>query len=474
MENIFLCQETNIYKPNRVCNYEDCNKGACCNYAGQNKRRFCAEHKLPNMINVASKRCDYDNCNKIPTYMSESKSTTLHPINRFCKDHKIDGMIDKHKTCEFDNCKKRPHYNIKGLSTPKFCSIHKSINMINVVSITCENQNCDKRPHFNFVGEKTPRFCNLHKEIGMTNIRSKLCRYPDCKTQPSFNYIGQTVPHFCKTHKEIDMVDILNYKCSFNNCHKQPAYNYEYEKAAKFCSEHKLQDMIDIRSKSCESSLCNKRPNFNYAGLTVARFCLDHKLPDMIDIKHKTCKTHMCSTRQNPKYAGYCLRCYIYTFPDKPVVKNYKTKEFAVVEYVLKLFPNMTWTADKRIENGCSKKRPDLLLDLGYQIIIVEIDENQHTDYDCSCENKRLMELSQDVGHRPIIFIRFNPDDYINDKNEKIRSCWSVTKETGIIKIANKNEWMVRLESLKSQIEYWSNIVNKSDKTVEVVHLYFD
>ncbi len=159
---------------------------------------------------------------------------------------------------------------------------------------------------------------------------------------------------------------------------------------------------------------------------------------------------------------------------NKPVAKNYKTKEFAVVEYVLKLFPNMTWTADKRIENGCSKKRPDLLLDLGYQIIIVEIDENQHTNYDCSCENKRLMELSQDVGHRPIIFIRFNPDDYINDKNEKIRSCWNVTKETGIIKIANKNEWIERLESLKSQIEYWSNVENKSDKTVEVVHLYFD
>ena len=61
----------------------------------------------------------------------------------------------------------------------------------------------------------------------------------------------------------------------------------------------------------------------------------------------------------------------------------------------------MNWISDKII-NGCSKRRPDLVLDLLYQIVI--IDENQHIDYDCSCENKRIMELSQDIAHRPIIY----------------------------------------------------------------------
>lgn len=80
----------------------------------------------------------------------------------------------------------------------------------------------------------------------------------------------------------------------------------------------------------------------------------------------------------------------MYTFPDKPVARNYKTKEFAVVEYIKNIFPDFTWIQDKKVQDGCSSKRPDLLLDLGYQVIIIEIDENQHTDYDCSCENKRL------------------------------------------------------------------------------------
>lgn len=68
----------------------------------------------------------------------------------------------------------------------------------------------------------------------------------------------------------------------------------------------------------------------------------------------------------------------------------------------------------KTINGACSKRRPDLFLDLGYQIIVTEIDEYQHlnTSYDSTCENKRIMEISQDVGHRSVVFIRFNPDEY--------------------------------------------------------------
>jgi hypothetical protein len=170
------------------------------------------------------------------------------------------------------------------------------------------------------------------------------------------------------------------------------------------------------------------------------------------------------------------MRCFIYLFPDQPVTRNYKTKETAVAQFITTNFPNFTWNLDKKIEDGCSKRRPDLLCDLGYQVIIVEVDENQHTDYDCSCENKRIMQLSEDVGHRPIIFIRFNPDDYINLNGEKIASCWTTTAKTGIIKIKNDKiyEWNNRLNSLKSQIEYWSNEIYKTDKTIETIQLYYD
>jgi hypothetical protein len=168
------------------------------------------------------------------------------------------------------------------------------------------------------------------------------------------------------------------------------------------------------------------------------------------------------------------LYCYIHLFPDKPVSRNYRTKEYAVVENIKSNFPNFNWIADKKIDGGCSKRRPDLLLDLLYQIIIIEIDENQHIDYDCSCENKRIMELSQDLGHRPIIFIRFNPDDYVKN-GANITSCWGQNK-TGmcVVKKSKSTEWTQRLNTLNEQIHYWTTPENMTDKTIETIQLFYD
>ena len=186
------------------------------------------------------------------------------------------------------------------------------------------------------------------------------------------------------------------------------------------------------------------------------------------------CKSPWCETAKNPKYEGYCLSCFVNLFPDRPNTKNYKTKEKATAEYVLERFPEFTWVTDKQIQDGCSRKRPDLLLDLGYQVIVTEIDENQHESYDCSCENKRLMLLSQDVGHRPMVFIRFNPDDYLSG-DTKVTSCWANNK-LGVctVKKTKVKEWNERLEALISQITYWSHLENKTEKTVEIVQLFYD
>ncbi len=172
------------------------------------------------------------------------------------------------------------------------------------------------------------------------------------------------------------------------------------------------------------------------------------------------------------KYNGYCLPCCINICPEIQVSRNYKTKENDVVCKITDFFPDFSWIADKKIADGCSRRRPDLLLDLGTHLIIVEIDENQHTDYDCSCENKRLMELSQDVGHRPIIFIRFNPDSYTTQEGVKISSCWKLNK-MGILTVPkNKvDEWAQRIDVLKLQIQYW--VDNPTDKTVEIVQLFY-
>jgi hypothetical protein len=109
---------------------------------------------------------------------------------------------------------------------------------------------------------------------------------------------------------------------------------------------------------------------------------------------------------------------------------------------------------------------------MGSHIIIVEIDENKHTNYDCSCENKRLMQISQDLQHRPIVFIRFNPDGYTNNEGVLIKSCWKLNK-LGVVTIVKtkQTEWEQRIECLKQQIQYW--IDNPTSKTIEIIELFY-
>ena len=272
------------------------------------------------------------------------------------------------------------------------------------------------------------------------------------------------------------MIDVKNKKCLFEKCKKTPIFNFPGETSGIYCCTHKFENMIDVKNKKCLFENCNIQPRYNYENETIHIYCSKHKLDKMVLIKHKSnfCKTPLCQITSNKKYEGFCLRCYIHTYPNKPVLRNYKTKEQHVIDYIKNEFKNLTIVSDKIIQDGCSKKRPDIQIDLGYQIIIIEIDENQHKSYNCTCENKRLMEISQDYNYRPIIFIRFNPDEYINN-GFKIQTCWELLK-TGILSI-NKSkefEWKERLINLKNQVEYWCNPNNITNKTIEVIQLYYN
>ena len=272
-------------------------------------------------------------------------------------------------------------------------------------------------------------------------------------------------------NKNIKLMGINSVQmCKETDCRKKPRFNVEGSKSAMYCSIHKKLGMVDMNHKTCLE--CKKIPTFNVEGTTNRLYCAVHKKTGMVNVKDQSCKSEWCSTLVQHKYDGYCLFCYMNLFPDKPVSRNYKTKEYSVVEYVKNQFPNLDWISDKQIIGGCSKRRPDLLLDLGYQIVIIEIDENQHTGYDCSCDNKRIMELSQDLGHRPIVFIRFNPDDYEKD-GTNISSCWGRNKN-GICVVKKTNEWIQRLNTLEEQIKYWVNPINVTTKTIETIQLYYD
>jgi len=382
----------------------------------------------------------------------------------------------KIKTCIKDGCSTHPSYNFAGEKRGIYCNKHRLVDMIDVRNKSCSYDGCRTQPSYNFAGEKRGIYCDKHKLDDMIDVIHKTCSYEDCSsTRPSYNFAGEKRGIYCNKHRLVDMIDVRNKSCSYDGCRTQPSYNFAGEKRGIYCDKHKLDDMINIVSKTCSYDGCRTQPSYNFAGEKLGIYCDKHKLVDMINVISKSCKSTWCSTQvSNKYYDGYCLRCFIYLFPDKPVSRNYKTKEYSVLDFIKTKFSELDFIADKIISGGCSRRRPDLLLDMLYQIIIIEIDENQHTDYNCSCQNKRLMELSQDLGHRPIVFIRFNPDDYKKD-GKNISSCWGCDKNgICVVKKSKHKEWLERLNTLEEQIKYWISPENITDKTIEIIQLYYD
>lgn len=412
------------------------------------------------------KYCKDENCNIRPCYNFEDETSPI-----YCKSHKKENMIDvKSKKCLEENCTTRPCYNFEGEKTAIYCKTHKKENMVDIKSKRCKEENCTTRPSYNYEGETLPLYCNTHKRANMINIMCERCTEEDCKIRPSYNFEGEKTAIYCKTHRKENMIDIRSKRCKEENCKKGPSYNFEGETIPMYCKEHKKDAMVDVGSKQCSEEACTTYPSYNVEGETIPIYCKKHKQYDMVDVKTKKCK--VCNiTAANLKYKQLCFRCFMFMYPDEKVSRNYKIKEKHMTDFIQQEFQNETLTFDKQVDGGCSRRRPDCYIDKYTHVIIIECDEIQHTDYEQSCEDRRTMQLFQDFGSRPMVFVRFNPDAYYDD-NKKVKSCFNIHKTLGIQILNKKSNWNDRLEKLKETINKW--LVNIPEKELTTEFLFFD
>lgn len=413
-------------------------------------------------IDLVHKKCA--KCEKHATYNFEGNK----PL--YCGEHSEEGMIEIYANFCIKCKVVKAYFNIAESNKAEYCKKCSEEGMINIKETrSCKGCNL-QRPSFNFFGEKDALYCSKCKLEGMININYEICIEKGCNQNSYYNYENLDIPTYCKTHKKENMINIYSKKCI--NCIKYPTFGYKDERQL-YCQEHKLDSMIDLKHLLCV--ICNeKRAIFNEYGNNNPLYCIDHKTDSMINTEHSLCIIYMCGRRKIEKYDNHCMTCYINLYPEKPISRNFKTKEGNVIQYILGKYLNFSWISDKKIKDGCSLKRPDLLLDLGYQVINIEIDENQHKSYEEICENKRLMTISKDIHHRNLILIRFNPDGYTKN-NIKYPTCWTVNKDgLHTIKKTYKNEWKNRLKELSDCIEHWINPKNVSDKMIHIINLFFD
>jgi hypothetical protein len=164
------------------------------------------------------------------------------------------------------------------------------------------------------------------------------------------------------------------------------------------------------------------------------------------------------------------LECYKNLFPESKITINYKVKEKTVSNFIKETFPDYNWIFDKVIKNGISKRRPDVLLELSTHYIIVEIDEEQHSEYGYISESNRIKDIRKDIDYKDVVFIRFNTDSYTNSDNIIIKSPWMYNKSN--VFIYYKEDWNIRLEELKNTIQ--KTITTIPENNVSEIKLFYN
>ena len=490
-----------------------CGKYACFNNIGEKNGIFCSKHKLPNMVDVKSSKCQKYGCNKQPKFNEPGQKN-----GRFCIEHCLPNMIDvENPTCEMIGCLLQPNFNNAGGKKARFCLKHKLPNMVDIRHPPCEENNCKTRPSFNNRGEKKGRFCSKHKLPNMVDVTKSTCEENGCEKIPSFNNRGEKKGRFCSKHKLPNMVDIKHPPCEENGCLIRPFFNNRGEKKGRFCSKHKLEDMINVIDPTCEKKDCSKQPHFNFSGEKKGRFCSEHKLENMTDVKKIFCKESNCEITSLYGWLGkgktYCAQhrkkgmvrypnrkcseCYqLGTYEENGIRfcqehKSDKSKNLGIdtcsicglddilfdkkcsscnpesiksyihakenrVKDLLKS-SNINFIHDRMLEGPvCGRERPDFQIDCGTHFVYIEVDENQHNSYPCECEQIRMINLTE-VRGIPVRWIRYNPDIYDPPFGKKI------------VKIEQRE---------KKLIEYIKWSIKKSPKETgcisNVLYLFYD
>ena len=302
--------------------------------------------------------------------------------------------------------------------------------------------------------------CEECKNIGKCEIHS-LKKCMECNTlKICINCnIEKNINEFRKNRNDCKKCEKIKNKCE-HNIRKE--YCLDCIDGGSALCIHKIRKS---RCKECEdggSALCKQHGKYKFT-------CIECNPNVSLRCKGQE---GLCTTLATvKKLRGYCAYCFFFTFPDEPITRNYKTKENSVTDYIKEKFKKYDIIFDKTIQGGCSKKRPDILFHFGDKVIIVEVDENQHKNYDTTCEKVRVNNLLEDINYRNLVLIKFNPD-YYKLGLKQINSPWKMNNKNGILEIINKKEWNKRLNTLQETINHYIN--NDITELFTMINLFYD
>lgn len=390
------------------------------NLPDQLRATHCNKCKEPNMINIKDRKCIV--CKKTrPNFNYPGEKAA------YCNKCKKPDMIDvKNPRCVV--CKKtQPAFNLPG-EKPTHCAKCKESSMINTQSrkcIICK----ETHPTFNYPGEKATH-CTKCKEPSMINVKSRKCIV--CKeTRPSFNLPNESNPTHCSKCRLHDMVNVTHIKCSV--CNTRASYGIPCNVPSR-CTKHKDEGMIMNPRSKCRIKSCNNTARY---GVSFPLHCELHIKDNDIDLVERKCIK--CGKLDILNEKKLCMNFCVADEKYKMYQKHQKRDENRILELLVKNIEQQPTLTDSIVQNDCGdRERPDIIYDCKTHHVIVEIDEHQHKQYCTDGDVKRMKNIFMNqYGGSPVIFIRYNPHSFKDDKNTQVKIP-QTERETTLIKWVKK------------------------------------
>jgi len=448
------------------CIHNDCNKYSSFGYEN-NTIQFCKDHKLPLMINLKHKKCKFDKCMVQPSYSFKGQ------IAEYCFKHKSTHMINVRKqVCKFNNCTIQPSFGFNNSKKPIYCKQHSLLGMENIISKRCNYLGCKRQGSYGI----NIKYCAKHRPSNVTHSRNKKCKQDGCNKFPNFGMKNKKA-EYCKKHMKKGMIDVKSKFCYVKGCNIRPCFGLADDKIKICCVKHKTPEMVNIINLKYKCVACDVVATFGIKR-GCRTHCATHKTPEMISSYTKLCiKCNILPAKYGPLEDSYkycinckkrehlhysyikCLYCgLLYSIKYKKlycsICEDYLGIRHKPLKYIKTSENNMCRKLEKEIglgihdkriyEGSCNIKfRPDYLYVIMKNnqkyAIIIECDENQHKQYDNSCEISRMNEIVSNSENMNIYFIRWNPDNYrLNGK---------------LIKTSMEDKYNLLIKRVKSCIE---------------------
>jgi len=369
------------------------------------------------------KKCPCGNANRL------SRCIYCNP-NCGCPHHPTQ-LKERCNICKPDHCKIEEH-NVGRKNTVKksrcdYCNPNRRCNH-NKIKLNCRICNPD-------------RFCQIEGHISL-KATCRLCGKRKCGHERNGIKIDKDQCRICSpvAFCPCDRAKDACIKCNGSQICK-------HNKRKTICVHCNGGYLCKHGKQKQECKNCG---GVNYCACNILKkYCIEHG-GNGLCVK---CKINYGRKR----FRSHCTICFKIDFPNehKLIAKATKVKEHEVVKSIKLKFPSLTIVHDKIIKNSNSLKRPDIFIDMGLYVIIVEIDEHKHCSYNNENEKIRILEIKNSITPKSLIVIRFNPDSYVNKHGERIKSCWDYGQD-GLI-VTKIEDWDYRLECLFNEIDYHIN-----------------